>query len=834
MWKAFFAHASEDKPFVEAVALSLSRVNVVLDKMCFKAGDAVEEAIIEGIKKSDLFVFFASKLSLSRFWPKFEINEARMRKIKALTFIIDGKTRVEELPEWMRHWVIVSPAPPPIQTARLIKMRLFSDAGLDKQLPFVGREDDLKRFGLRLIKPPEQVNPRIVVISGLDGVGRRTFAKRAVKDYLSLEIGLTTVLEETDSLDKLYWSLVEENSESVSRDMMAKKMGEFRAMSLRDQAGEVARHISQICQSNLTPVVVDRGVLLDDSGNYSEQMVAILEELLNYKNAYLVLIHRRRPEMPEDEDIKQGIAFYRLIPLSLGDIELLLQQVLRTSGVTATSPQIRNLATFMEGYPPSVNLACQYAQEYGLTTLLGDKAMLVSIQVRTFLPILKRFKISEQEWEILRILVSENALPLEAIAMIIDKKEEEIVPLIKHLIDLNTVIRIDTDFSVSPPIREAVIRLRGSLEDTEYKAISEKLLAKYWTNNTDIPSLSIVDMTIHALSFGDIRKLKDFSDIILPSQLLRAAKEAYDTQNWDRAIEFAKRTLKLDRESKLARVILFKAYVRKELWQEAEEELSTIRDKGLKAYFYLAGFLEWKIGNLQKAVTNFKSALKAGDTSVSVYRDLSHCLFRLGESGEATNTLNSAPGWIFRNPYVVDLAAQIAIAQRDITKAKRYISTLEYIADSEIFHLRQSMLKQAQGDLDGALEDARAAYQGDKVSFQAMSQKADILIEMQDYPNADKAIDELKPPNSMKRDVKAGLKCKLLLRQKLWRETEFQFNNIHNRDSAVSRMLRKEILEQKIADLKVDEGERQTAVEELKKLGKLLNLPIVMDDEGYD
>ena len=65
----------------------------------------------------------------------------------------------------------------PTQAARVIRTRLLQDSGLDKQPPFVGRERDLAEFARELIASPEEMPPRIIVVSGLDGVGRRTFAR---------------------------------------------------------------------------------------------------------------------------------------------------------------------------------------------------------------------------------------------------------------------------------------------------------------------------------------------------------------------------------------------------------------------------------------------------------------------------------------------------------------------------------------------------------------------------------------------------------------------------------------------------------------------------------
>lgn len=141
------------------------------------------------------------------------------------------------------------------------------------------------------------------------------------------------------------------------------------------------------------------------------------------------------------------------------------------------------------------------------------------------------------------------------------------------------------------------------------------------------------------------------------------------------------------------------------------------------------------------------------------------------------------------------------------------------------------MLHAARGKWPEALRDAEVACGVSNPSFQAFAQKADVLIEMSDFPAAETVLDGLRPPNAMKRDVKIGLKCKLLLRQKKWREAEAQFNGLLEKESSVARMIRKEILEQKVMDTKVPKEERESAKLELKRIGELLQIPLVTDDE---
>ena len=71
-------------------------------------------------------------------------------------------------------------------------------------------------------------------------------------------------------------------------------MAQFHAMSLVQQAEEIANRINMVGKNNWAVVIVDKGVLLDDYGRYSDQVIAILGAMLKYKDTYLVLIHRRR------------------------------------------------------------------------------------------------------------------------------------------------------------------------------------------------------------------------------------------------------------------------------------------------------------------------------------------------------------------------------------------------------------------------------------------------------------------------------------------------------------------------------------------------------------
>ena len=295
MLKAYLAHSSIDKAFVDRVAYRLGRPRVVYDKMCFEPGVDLRDSIIEGLDSSGLFVFFASKNSLQSTYVKFEITEATWQLLReemggAIAIIIDKDVEPNQLPEWMQRCLILS-TESPIHAARAIRTSLLRGSGLEKQTPFVGRERGLAEFARELIRPPEEKIRRIIIVSGLAGVGRRTFVCRALRDYLSLETSPVLILEETASLDTLFWQLLDETMELKLRSQLAEELALFKELTKSEQGREIARLMSIIAKTNTAAVIVDQDALLDDYGRYSDDFICILEALKENKDTYLVIIH---------------------------------------------------------------------------------------------------------------------------------------------------------------------------------------------------------------------------------------------------------------------------------------------------------------------------------------------------------------------------------------------------------------------------------------------------------------------------------------------------------------------------------------------------------------
>ena len=190
--KIFLCHSSIDKDYVKDVAQRLGRDRIVFDEMTFQPGEDFRNSINDGLEKSDTFVLFASLNSLQSTWCKYEVDEAHFRKIQQkinniLCIMIDRHITVDHLPSWLKRSKIITQYKP-TQAAREISNIALSQIPYDKTI-YLGRESITEKFTTDLIESRTENNSHLFSISGLEGIGRRTFLRRVLRDTLTLNLG---------------------------------------------------------------------------------------------------------------------------------------------------------------------------------------------------------------------------------------------------------------------------------------------------------------------------------------------------------------------------------------------------------------------------------------------------------------------------------------------------------------------------------------------------------------------------------------------------------------------------------------------------------------------
>ena len=143
----------------------------------------------------------------------------------------------------------------------------------------------------------------------------------------------------------------------------------------------------------------------------------------------------------------------------------------------------------------------------------------------------------------------------------------------------------------------------------------------------------------------------------------------------------------------------------------------------------------------------------------------------------------------------------------------------------------------AQEQWSDALTSAQIACGSDSPSFEALTQRVDILIELSEFEEAEKAIDALKPFGVAIRDVVTGLRCKLILRSGTWSEAELIWQRLTRKDLPVHLAMRADILTKKVADPMTSPVDRKDANSELNRIGEQIKIPkaaLYEDHEGDD
>ena len=368
MRKAFLCHASKDKGYVEIVARKLGRAKVVFDAMHFRPGEDFRDEIQKGLDDTRVFVFIVSRNSLESVWCKYEANEAEYRKLNesldhCLAIIIDRDIPFSDLPSWLQRSKAVIQTRPS-QAARDIQHSLFATSVTGETHPFIGRQGLVADFARSIAQPDTQA-PHVVVLSGLEGIGRRSYLQRAVYDHLDLNLGPFFLADDTVDLTDVYLWALDETSEFGSRVELANETRLFGELTQDEQVREVVSRLRLMCQDRCLPCFVDNGGLLADSGEYREDFSKIIDTFLgDHQDGYLGLVHQRKP-LTRRLSYEEMILCQRLQPLEEHETRLLLSQLLRRRRSDVPSDKVEAISEYLDGYPPAVYFAATYISEAG-------------------------------------------------------------------------------------------------------------------------------------------------------------------------------------------------------------------------------------------------------------------------------------------------------------------------------------------------------------------------------------------------------------------------------------------------------------------------------------
>lgn len=846
MPKAFLSHSSDDKQIVRKIKENIGRIWTYFDEDSFEAGEDFRDAITKRLNDTNLFVLFVSKSSLQSSWVKYEIDETYWQfvqrdDISVLVLTLDD-IEVTQLPVWMRK-AKFGKVKTPYLAAQEIKNILFEKTNIESDI-YLGREKETLKFYNDIIDYKNDL-PNIFAITGLSGVGRRTFIKDILSNRFSLKFTVEFQLFDCDGLGELYRKLLDENLESLSPEKIIEYDEWVRSQPFEKGATEVARVLSLYTSQGCCPIIIDNGAMLDDNGFYKQEFYFLLKEFAhNHRDQYVVLIHNRLPKLSHED--YQLIYNFKIFSLDSNSCYSLFDALLKKNGVVIpNSDQVKEISEYLEGYPPSIIYATKQCVFDGVDAVFHDKISLIDYQSRLFSKYLEKIPLDEVDLSLLTAIYNLESIAISPLAIILQKEEVEVTLSLKKCLNFS-IIEVNTSgtYTIAPPIRAAIGRKVHRFNKNEFSNISNLLIQRFWTPDNPQIDFSIIDLIINSILRSDQdANLVNFKTFVLPSHLLKAAQKANEDTDWPLAEKYARKALKLKPSLCDAKALLFKVLVRQEnirnIQESNEEEdkiLSDLAEVFDKRYHYLKGFRFWKRRHFYDAIEEFELANAAGDDSIQMHRDLAECYYQTNQFERAQDEIQKVmePRKI-NNPFILDLATKIAIETGDFEKASQLLEQQSLVDRFENVAHRRATYFMKGGDFESALEYATIACNGERVLPQMHLLRMSIGIHLHDYMIAENEYKYIKENyKHFSVDTCEILYATMLLYKRGWKTAEAALTKIKKKDSSHARNLRCKIIDEQLKDPKVSPIDKEKLKQEREQLRAKKLTDVLLQTRYYD
>lgn len=841
MIKAFLSHSSSDKEIVREIKEKLTRAWTYFDEDCFEPGEDFRDAIVDHIEESKLFVLFASEASLKSSWVNFELDTVywetiKKKSIQVLVLNLDN-VKIEYFPKWMRK-AKIQPIDN-IKIATQIILDKLSDFIKEETL-YVGRAKETEQFNKDLFAKYSNF-PNVIALSGLEGIGRRTFAKRVIYERFNLKYELEIHIKDYEGIDELHRYLISDNITSMSQIEKEEEINTFITASDEEKYCEIARILAEYSSKNAIPVLVDDGGLLDNDGYYRKDVLNVLKIFAEkFKGHYLLLVHRRYPKLKTvDSDLVYTL---KIGELSFDEIFQALDTLLKRNSITSTNKaDIEELAKYLDGYPPALYYAVKECSIYGIDVVCGDKRKLTDFKSGLFTGYLNSINIEELGETILKLIYNFEVLDVNTMSILLKITREEICSELIKLIDFNLVYTTNENYyRISSPIKVAIGRRVSLFSKKEMTSFSHELIEEF--NKNEFKSLTYIDNIITSLLYANNDKeLNRFKSFLLPSKLLEVAQKYNIDRDWKTAERYTRKALEVDPDNFDAKILLFKLLVRletKSVSHEKEENdlLSELDERYDPRRFYLRGFRFRKRNKFMDAIEQFELGKKAGDDSIQIHRDLAECYFQINDLEKSKQEIEIVmkPGRKIENAFILDLAAKIAIYSNDFDSANDLISRLELVDRPENVNHRKAVLAIKEKKYDDAMRYSTKACSSKKVLPQMILLHMNIALHRKNYDVVESDYNRYKKTYKHQSDMLEVLYSTMLLYRDGWQNADAGFSKVLNKENPIALDLRYKIIQKQLKDPNTSLANKKRIEKEIEALKNSRKSDVLTINQYYE
>ncbi len=730
--KAFLSHSSKDKDFVRKVYDEIGPMLCEYDEFTFDYTLNVK-AIRASLARSELFVAFLSAQSITSTFVKEEYRQAleamgRGGLTSVMIFALD-ETSFKELPEWLREFNVVTRQSSPQACARRIQSRLLEvdAAKRDAGMLYLGRDADESILRKALAVPASKI-PLALHVVGHHGVGRRTFIEQTLKKVLPRVFSdcIPVTVQRHDGPEELYRSLYGLNANATLKETL-ESFSKFAIRSKDEQAELVHAQMVEMNENGEFIIIIDDGGLYDEEGDYQDIFIRLLALSESSKRPVFGVVQSRM--MPAQKKVHRNRSFHHFLnTLDDESVKEILSFLFHELEIEYTEAEMSSIVSLLDGHPYNIRFAVEFANQYGIQSLISDPTDLIEWKRRRAGDFLDRIEFSDVEGDVLSLLTEYRHVADDMILELVERGGVDTVEALRRLQDFCCIELREGYFYVSPPVRDAVAKDKRFERPVSWKKeIGAKICEAVsdYRDDDHIP-LSIIESATIAAAQGASAPFF-ISALILPSHLLRVGRDHYDRRRWARAIEFCERALEgKDRLPEDAQIealrIIALASTRidgADLYSGAIERLRGYHTPyARRAAFFAQGFHARSNNRLDDAERMFKEAWKLAKRNESVNRELASIYCKQRRFAEAEPYARAAYELAPTSPYILDIMAETLLGKEkeglpvDIAELARVLDALQRYGDAPgisfyLVRLAQQLIK--AGDAPGAVAAAARA-----------------------------------------------------------------------------------------------------------------------------
>ncbi len=692
----FLSHSASDKPFVEEVLKGIDTAVTFYDTKTIAPGQSTLEAMKEGVAKASVFVLFHSDSGKSP-WVDFEKELAEIESIKNKNFKIlvcpvNGSS-YKTLPDWMKRFMTVTPdynARDISRTITYLYQRSIESAYPESVRTYPGREALKREVSLAIMRASAISGKPLsaLVVSGIHGMGRGTFAAELVRDAYRGMRPAGPVFAVPEAGDAVDWHLhlLSDLRGGLSDDEVAKQISAFNALGPAAQAQTLLASLLHWGKLNQVVTIRHRWGLRGNGSSIKPWLSELFLLLQNEPSVRLILISERKLPDLEINSIGNVLQFH-LDDLDSESIQFILSD--RIPPRYLDPQRLLPLAEKINGHPATANyVAMLVGSGKSMDSLIGAPSAIYAFQDSILVALYESNILTSTQKSILHLLSWFPRLSSSIISEVFsDVKPEALTEELWRLVEFSLVNQAELGRYSCPAVVAGTYRRRneGGYDDI-LNRVADILNRQFEEERLDF---ELIDSLLVAVVSSGMSVSARLQKLLTPARLLPALEKEYTEglssvgdrarAHFERCRSLAELSMSMKiSDDDLENILFYGGDSSVRLGDYPKNMINIMRGKGMLTADYIEGsYLYHKQRDFEGAASVLSRSISSRRFRVRNIRLLARIYLRDGKFPQALDTLNYLPeSRLIRDTGLVIMKVKALRGTRNASDAQKLLASL--------------------------------------------------------------------------------------------------------------------------------------------------------------